>query len=121
MDGMDVYVSEDDVRRYVAETLPRDKRSDWDIDAISRDVVAEWPDLVGRHPDLADMPGPDYAADWLDRVIQPENRYWGIVARHQVFRSAEELATAPDAREMGKPCEVLPKGHPAEGEREMVC
>ena len=89
MDGMDVYVSEDDVRRYVAETLPRDKRSDWDIDAISRDVVAEWPDLVGRHPDLADMPGPDYAADWLDRVIQPENRYWGIVARHQVFRSAE--------------------------------
>ena len=34
MAGMDVYVSEGDVRRYVAETLRRDKRSDWDIDAI---------------------------------------------------------------------------------------
>ena len=41
MAGMDVYVSEGDVRRYVAETLRRDKRSDWDIDAITRDVIAE--------------------------------------------------------------------------------
>ena len=71
---MDVYVSEGDVRRYVAETLPRHKRSDWGIDAISRDVIAEWPDLVGEHSDLVDAPGADYVADWLDRAIQPESR-----------------------------------------------
>jgi hypothetical protein len=89
MAGMDVHVSEDDVRRYVAETLRRDKRSDWDIDAITRDVIAEWPDLVGAHPDLVDMPGPDYVAGWLDRAIQPESRYWDIFARHRVRRLAE--------------------------------
>ena len=89
MAGMDVYVSEDDVRRYVAETLRRDKRSDWDIDAITRDVIAEWPDLVGAHPDLVDMPGPDYVAGWLDRAIQPESRYWDIFARHRVRGLAE--------------------------------
>jgi hypothetical protein len=89
MAGMDVYVSEDDVRRYVAETLRRDKRSDWDIDAITRDVIAEWPDLVGAHPDLVDMPGPDYVAGWLERAIQPESRYRDIFARHRVRRLAE--------------------------------
>ncbi len=86
MAGMDVYVSDDDVRRYVAETLPRHQRSQWDIEAIGRDVVAEWPDLVGGHPDLVDMPGPDYAADWLDRAIRPESRYRDIIARHQARR-----------------------------------
>ena len=96
MAGMDVYVSESDVRRYVAETLRRDKRSDWDIDAITRDVIAEWPDLVGAHPDLVDMPGPDYVAGWLDRAIQPESRYWDIFARHRVRGLAELLATACD-------------------------
>ena len=42
MAGMDVYVSEGDVRRYAAETLPRHKRSDWVSTPSVATALSRW-------------------------------------------------------------------------------
>jgi hypothetical protein len=96
---MSTYVSREDVRRYVAESLA-DSADQHDVDAIVTDVLEAWPDLTGYH-DLSGADGPDRVGAWIERHIERADSaleryrcirgtdvYRGIVVEHQVTRIA---------------------------------
>jgi len=71
--------------RYVADTLPFDELSDWDVNGIIDEMVERWPALApGHHPELLDAPisAVDRFGRYLDRHVDTDE-YWDIVARHQ--------------------------------------
>jgi hypothetical protein len=88
---MSTYVSREDVRRYVAESL-----ADSTMSTTLTQSLEAWPDLTGYH-DLSGADGPDRVGAWIERHIERADSaleryrcirgtdvYWGIVVEHQV-------------------------------------
>ncbi|KAA1249863.1 hypothetical protein F0Q45_12725 [Mycobacterium simiae] len=94
----EMHISRQDVDRYVRDTLPYDEITEWDADGIAAELIAAYPDLLGFHPDLLDMPITSYgpAGAWIDCHIDGD-RYQTAVRRWQMtYDSADGIADLRD-------------------------
>lgn len=83
---MITYITRDDIASYVENCIgAHDDPATYDIDAIVSDIEAQWPELIGEH-DLTVDGAQGRTVTYLDSTID-EDRYWEIVAAHDLLRS----------------------------------